>query len=153
MDCALSLRHLTSSIHATLAALVFATGAANAEGTARIQQSDGSIKVYRDVRLVLTRWTLWVRTADRQGVLEVVSQACSFENQIQRCLPFKLTLHQAGKRLPIALEYGTVYMNFSDAVHRLPHVADRLGPGEALVLLRTRRGTYVSVAGRLDGVT
>ena len=143
---------VAACIHATLAAVLFATGAARADGTAHIQQSDGSLRVYHHVRIVLTRWTLWIRTADRHGVLEIESAGCSFEGELQRCLPFRMTLHQGGHSHPIALEHGTIYMNFTDSAHPLP-IIDRLGPNEVLVLLRTIRGTYVSARGTLDDVS
>jgi hypothetical protein len=144
---------IIAGIHAALAAVLVASGAARADGVVRVQQGDGSQAVYRHVRLVLTRWTLWMRTADQKGVLEVESQACSLEHAVQRCLPFAVRLHQDGKTSAIALAYGTIYMNFGDAVRYLPHLATRVDPHEVLLVLRTSSGTYVTAAGRLDQVT
>jgi hypothetical protein len=148
----LSRRRFSLGIHATLAAFVLVTGATNAEGVTRVQQSDGSIQIYRHVNMQLAGQTLWLRSADRKGVLEVASGACSFAGRIQRCLPFMTMLHQHGKTHQIALEHGTVYMNLTDAAYHLPHSSERLGPREVLVLLHTMHGTYVSVKGTLDKV-
>ncbi len=148
----MSRRRFSLGISATLAAFVLVTGAVNAEGVTRVQQSDGSIQVYRHVNIQLAGQTLWVRSPDRRGVLEVASGACSFAGQIQRCLPFMAALHQHGKTHQIALEHGTVYLNLTDAVHHLAHSSERLGPRDVLVFLHTMHGTYVSVKGTLDKV-
>ncbi len=134
------------------AALVLATGAARAEGVTRVRQSDGATQIYRNVNLRLSGQTLWLRSPDRKGVLEVASGACSFAGEIQRCLPFTTTLHQHGNTHQIELERGTVYLNLTDAAHGLPHSSERLGPREVLVLLHTVHGTIVSVKGTLDEV-
>lgn len=134
-----------------LTLLVLATGRwADAEGITRVQQSDGSVQVYRDVRMRFVGETLWITTADRHGVLEIANGACSFARALQRCLPYAMTLHQHGSVHPIAIDRGTVYLNPTDAPHRLPHSSDRLAPRDVLVALRTARGTYVSVRGTLD---
>ena len=137
---------------AALAAFVSATGAAGAEGITRVQQSDGATQVYRNVNIRLAGQTLWLRSPDRKGVLEVASGACSFAGEVQRCLPFTTTLRQHGKTHQIELELGTVYINLSDTARNLPHSSERLGPRGVLVLLHTIRGTIVSVKGTLDEV-
>jgi len=145
-------RRFAAAISAALAALALIGGAANAEGVTRIQQSDGSTHEYRHVNIRLAGQTLWLRSGDHRGVLEVASGACSFKGEIQRCLPYMTTLRQHGKTHQIALEHGTVYLNLTDAVHQLPHSSEQLGPHEVLVLLHTMRGTSVSVKGTLDTV-
>jgi len=135
-----------------LAAFLVQRGGANAEGTTRIQQSDGTIHTYNDVRIRLTGQTLWIHSGDRKGVLEVTTGACSFVRDLQRCLPFMATLRQHGKTHQIALEHGTVFMNLTDAVQHLSRSSEGLGPHQVLVLLHTMHGTYVSVKGTLDEV-
>jgi hypothetical protein len=145
-------RRFVHGISAALAAFVFSAGVTNAEGVTRVQQSDGSIQIYRHVDIRLAGQTLWLRSPDRRGTLEVASDACSFTGEIQRCLPFAATLHQAGKTHDIVLERGTVYVNLTDAVYRVPHSSERLGAHAVLVLLHTARGTIISVKGKLDTV-
>jgi len=123
-----------------------------AEGTTRIQQSDGTIHVYRDVRIRLTGQTLWIHSADHKGVLEVTTGACSFVRDVQRCLPFAATLRQHGKTHEIALDHGTVFLNLTDAMQYLPRSSEGIGPRQILVLLHTMHGTYVTVRGTLDEV-
>jgi hypothetical protein len=145
----------TRGIQAALAALAFAAAAnagANAEGVTRVQQSDGSVQVYRHVGIELSGQTLWLRSPDRKDALEVANGACSFAGSVQRCLPFATTLHRHGAAHPIELERGTVYLNLSDAAHSVPHSSERLAPRNVLVLLHTVRGTIVSVKGTLDDV-
>jgi hypothetical protein len=148
----LFLRRIASALSLTLAVLVWTRVAANAEGVTRVQQSDGTVQTYDRVTIRLAGETLWLRSPDRRGVLEVTSGACSFVGQLQRCLPFRTTLHQHGTTHQIALERGAVYLNLTAGSHRLPHSSQHLGPHAVLVLLHTEHGTYVSVKGALDSV-
>jgi hypothetical protein len=145
-------RRFACALFVTLAALVLPRVPVNAEGVTRVQQSDGAVQTYDRVNIRLAGDTLWLRSPDHQGVLEVTSGACSFVGQLQRCLPFMTTLHQHGATHQIALEHGAVYMNLTAGSHRLPHSSQRLDPHAILVLLHTEHGTYVSVKGTLDSV-
>ena len=131
---------------------VVSGGAASAEGVTRIQQSDGTTQIYHHVTMELAGHTLFLHSHDHKGVLEVTSEACSYRNDLQRCLPYKTMLRQHGKAHEIALEHGSVYLNLTDSVRRLPRSSEQLGPREILVLLHTIRGTYISVKGTLDQV-
>lgn len=135
-----------------LAALSLLHGVASAEGTARVQQSDGSVQVYRGVVMQLAGKTLSLRSPDRKDVLQIVSGGCSFERALQRCLPYKVTLRQRGRTHQIAITHGAVYMNLTDASHGLAHSSQRLAPHDVLVFLHTAHGTYVSAKGSLDAV-
>jgi hypothetical protein len=146
-------RFRTVSIAAVvLSALLGGALPATAEGVTRIQQADGTARVYHHVMMRMDGPTLWLRSGDHRGVLEVTSGACTYLGGLQRCLPYKTIYHDHGVAHTIALEHGTVYANTTDAAVRLPHSGDRLGPHEVLVLLHTMRGTYVSVKGTLDQI-
>ncbi len=136
-----------------MVALLLATGAqAGAAGTTRVQQRDGSVQLYRDVRMSLKGETLWIKSADHKGALEVVDGACSFVGELQRCHPYAVTLHQHGRSRAIAIDRGTVYLNLSGAGQRLHHSSEVLAPRHVLIALHTVHGTYVSVQGALDEV-
>lgn len=146
------IRRFACTLLVALGALVLARVPVGAEGVTRVQQSDGTVQTYDRVNIRLAGETLWLRSPDHQGVLEVTSGACSFVGRLQRCLPFVTTLHQHGATHQIALERGAVYMNLTAASHRLPHSSQHLGAHAILVLLHTAHGTYVSVKGTLDNV-
>ncbi len=133
-------------------ALTGSASHAAAEGITRIQQVDGTTQVYRHVMMRMAGPTLWLRSGDHKGVLEVTSGACTYLGGLQRCLPYKTIYHDHGVAHTISLEHGTVYTNMTADAVRLPHSADRLGPHEVMVLLHTMRGTYVSVKGTLDQI-
>ncbi len=145
-------RRLAPGIYAALAVFALATLATNAQGVTRVQQSDGSTQIYRQVDMRLAGQTLWLRSPDRKGVLEVAGGACSFAGAVQRCLPVTATLHQRGQTHEIALKRGTLYLNLTDTEVRVPHSSERLGPHHVLVLLHTERGTIISVKGTLDTI-
>ncbi len=137
---------------AAFGAFVLLTGTAGAAGVTRIQQSDGAVQVYQNVTMRLVGQTLWLRSHDHKGVLEVTTGACYSKGEIQRCLPFQVTLHQHGVTHEIALVRGAVYTNTGDTVHQMRHSSQQLGPHQVLVELHTQRGTFVSVKGTLDEV-
>ncbi len=145
-------RRLIRAICATFAALAVTAGAASAAGVAHIRQSDGSDQRYDQVTIRLVGDTLWLRSADGRGALEIADGACSFTGALERCLPVSATLHQHGATHAIALRRGTVYLNLTDASVTLRHSSRQLAPHNVLVLIDTERGTLVSVTGTLDGV-
>ena len=147
----------TAVVCATLATLTAALAllpvAARADGVMRVQQSDGAVHVYHNLKIRLAGNTLWIHSGDRKGVLEVASGACSFVRDLQRCLPYATTLRQHGTTRSIVLREGTVYLNLTSDVHHLPHSSQQLAPHALVLFLHTMHGTYVSVNGTLDEVS
>jgi hypothetical protein len=140
-------------ICAMIAALVIGTtSAASAKGVTLVQQEDGSVQTYVDVNVRMAGQTLWLQSADRKGVLEIVNGACSFVGEIQRCLPYAVTLTQDGKSHTIAIAHGTIFLNLSKTAQHLPLSSEELAPRTVLALLRTQRGTFVTVKAHLDEV-
>jgi hypothetical protein len=133
-------------------ALWLAAGSANAKGVTLIQQKNGNVKTYSDVFMALSGQTLTLRSADGKGVLRIMTGACSFAGSVQRCLPYSVLLTQSGRTRTIALAYGSVYLNLTSSAGRLPLSSEMLAPRTVLVLLKTARGTYVTVKGTLDEV-
>jgi hypothetical protein len=125
---------------------------AQARGSVRIQQIDGRIEIYQGVRLKLTGDTLRVASADGVGTLVVSKAACTVVDELQRCLPYALILHQHGTHT-IMFDHGTVYFNTTNESHQLPHSSKTIPAGGVLALLKTHRGTYISITGRLDEVS
>jgi hypothetical protein len=146
-----------TAVRALLAALAASFAllpvAARADGVMRVQQSDGAVQVYHDLKIRLAGHTVWIHSGDRKGVLEVASGACSFVRELQRCLPYATTLHQHGATRTIVLQQGTVYLNLTGDLQRLPHSSQQLLPHALLLFLHTMHGTYVSVKGTLDEVS
>ncbi|HET6276253.1 MAG TPA: hypothetical protein VFE16_10025 [Candidatus Cybelea sp.] len=131
----------------------FASGlCASARGVTLIQESNGTVKTYSDVYMSVVGQTLTLRSADGKGTMRIATGACSFDKNVQRCLPYSVTLTQAGKTHTIMLSYGTVFMNLTNQSHELPRSSDMLAPRTVLVLFKTAHGTYVTVKGTLDQV-
>ncbi len=128
------------------------TAAANAAGLTRIQQNDGSVRTYRDVSMTLSGQTLRIRSGDRRGTLTVTNGACSFTGNLQRCLPYAMTLRQNGRTHAIALEHGVVFLNLTASPQRLRRSSEIVPARAVLVLVKTQHGTYVTVKGTLDEV-
>ncbi|MGC2632700.1 MAG: hypothetical protein WA215_00665 [Candidatus Cybelea sp.] len=140
-------------VYALIAALAIATtSAASAKGVTLVQQADGSVHTYIDVNIRLSGQTLWLRSADRKGVLKIGNGACSFIGAIQRCLPYAVALIQDGKTRQIAILHGTVFLNLSNTAQHLPRSSEELAPRTILALWRTVRGTYVTIKGTIDEV-
>jgi hypothetical protein len=128
------------------------TAGASAHGSVRVQQADGRVDHYENVGLLLDGDTLRITSPDRVGTLLVHRAACSWLGGLQRCLPYALVLSQHGDH-PIGFSRGTLYLNLTDSPHALPYSSKVVEPHSILALLKTERGTYISVSGRLDGVT
>jgi hypothetical protein len=142
---------------ATVAALVvglwFGAGVvSDARGVTLIQQSNGTVKTYSNVYIVLRGQVLTLRSADNASVLRIMTGACSFAKNVQRCLPYSAFLTHGGKTRAIAISYGTVYLNLASEPNALPSSSEMLAPRTVLVLLKTARGTYVTVKGSIDEV-
>jgi hypothetical protein len=123
-----------------------------ANGVVRVQQTDGSVRQYPQTAMRWNGQTLWLHSADGKGVLEITTAACSDADNLVRCLPYAITLHQSGAKRPIAVEHGTIYMNFSSEAHRVPYSSELLGAHHLLVAVRTQHGTYITVRGNVDEV-
>jgi hypothetical protein len=147
------LGHLRPQAYATIAALAIATAsAANAKGVALVQQSDGTVRTYSNVDMRMAGQTLTLRSADRKGMLRIASGACSFIQDVERCLPYAVTLTQNGKTHQIVISHGTIFLNLTNTAHHLPLSSDMLAPRTVLVLLKTAHGTYITAKGTLDEV-
>jgi hypothetical protein len=124
----------------------------SAEALVRVQQSDGSTQVYHDVHATLDGKTLWLRSPDHKDRLQIVSAACSFPHELQRCLPYQVILHRPDRTHPIAITHGVFYVNLTKEPHHLLHSSQVVEPQSVVVFLHTARGTYISATGRLDAV-
>lgn len=124
-----------------------------ATGTARIQQSDGSVKTYTGVKIVVVHRTLRMTSSDGQGTVILSHAACSAVGDLLRCLPDSATLEQHGSTYTIALKDGTVWFNRSQTTAQLPLSSTQLPPHGVLLSFSTPKGTYVSLSGTVDSVT
>lgn len=133
-------------------AVVCAPLPARSEALVRVQQSNGTVNTYRNVTATLAGRTLWLRSPDHKDRLQIISAACSFPRNLQRCLPYKVFLHKPNGTHEIAITHGVFYVNLTDEPHQLLHSSQKLGPHDVIVFLHTDHGTYVSAQGRLDVV-
>ena len=143
---------ILASFLAAIALFCAINGPVWAEGTTRVQQSDGAVQIYRNVRMRLDGKTLWLRSPDRKDRLQIVSAACSYVHQIERCLPYKVFLHKAGSTHQLDIVRGVYYVNLTGAPHRLLHSQESVPPHSVLAFLHTVHGTFVQARGRLDVV-
>jgi hypothetical protein len=133
-------------------ALLFCfASAADAKGTVRVQQSDGSTQTYSDVSLRIVGQTLRITTQDGKGTLIVTKAACSFEGDLMRCLPDQLVLEQGGDTHPLDFQRGTLYWNNTDTKQQLSLSSTQLPPNGVLGLLLTKKGTIIAISGLIDG--
>ena len=123
----------------------------DAKGTVRVQQADGSARVYNDVTIKAGNKRLLITTADGKGTLIVNRAACTMTNNMMRCLPYTLILQQDGKTKPLDFQQGTVYINTSDAKQHLPLSSTEVPPNGILMAISTKIGTFVTLTGTLDG--
>ncbi|HET9029623.1 MAG TPA: hypothetical protein VFN49_05550 [Candidatus Aquilonibacter sp.] len=125
--------------------------AAYGKGSVRVQQPDGSVRVFPNARFTVVKRTLHITSGDKVGTLIVTDAACSLgSNDVLTCLPYAMVLVQNGTH-PLDFQRGTIYYNRSKQPQTLSLSSMRLPPNGVMGLLISRRGTYVSFSGTLDG--
>ncbi len=133
-------------------AFTLLTCAAKATGTATVQQSDGTTKVYKNVVIAIRDQQMEVTTSDGVGTLVIGKAACTKVAQLVECLPYDATLYQGGHKVRIMLKSGTVWLNPTTSSQPLSMTSARIGPHGVLVSATTKRGTYFSLTGTIDRV-
>jgi hypothetical protein len=126
--------------------------AAQAKGTMRVQQADGSVQLYENVTLAVTGRQLLITTANKKGTLIIDDAACSFLEGVTTCIPERVRLKQNGIQ-PLDFERGTVYLNTTGARQQLKYSSTQLPPNSVLGSLKSPKGTYVTWSGTLDSYT
>jgi hypothetical protein len=135
-----------------LAFLALSTLAAGATGTVTIVQPDGDTNVYNDVKIKVLYGTLYMTTADQTGTMIISRAACSHQGKLMVCLATNATLIQSGKTSPLDFRSGTIYANDTDDYLPLVLSTQKVPPHSILLSMTTKRGTYVSLSGRIDQV-
>ena len=136
-----------------LAALAIALSpmSAQAKGTVRVQQANGSVQSYDGVTFRVKGRTMLIQTNDKAGTLVINDAACSLrDNQILTCLPYAVTLKQGGQTRALDFQHGTIYYNKSSSKQTLSYSSTQLPPNGILGSLRSSKGTFVSFSGTLD---
>ncbi len=150
----LDLRLLTraAALLGCAALLPFLAAPAKAQGTVTIQQPNGSVDTYGDVKIKVIHNSLYLTSKDGGGTLEVSRAACSYQGEILTCFPLVATLIQPGATGPLDLKTGTIYTNMSGQTQQLPLSTMRIPSRGIVMSFSTKRGTYVNVVGVIDEV-
>jgi hypothetical protein len=127
-------------------------GIAGATGTAIVQQSDGTTKIYKDVIVDIRDAQMELTTADGVGTLVIGKAACTQVGELIKCLPYDATLYQNGWKLRVMLKSGTVWLNPTTSSQPLSYSSAHIGPHGVLLSATTNKGTYFSLTGTVDRV-
>jgi hypothetical protein len=140
-------RALTASLVALglLAPLV-----CEAKGTVRVQQANGDVQIYDNATIRIVGKTLRITTADGKGTIVITDAACSYVGKLMRCLPYHYVLQQGGTH-QLDFEHGTIYYNPTQTSQQMSYSSQMLEPGGVLIAVKSKKGTYLSVTGKLDG--
>jgi hypothetical protein len=125
---------------------------AGASGTARIQQRNGSVKIYTNVRIKIDQQSMSLTSSDGKGTVYIGKAACTKLDELVRCFPYDATLDQGGKMTHIALQSGTVWLNPTSTKLPLPNSSTQLPPHGVMLSMQTKAGTYVSLTGTVDEI-
>src|SRR5579883_422697 len=91
-----SIQRTARALAATLGAWLAAT-AADASGTAVIQQPDGAAKTYAGVHIAIRDESMAITSPDGRGMLVLGKAACTKTGELVRCIPYDATLYQYGE--------------------------------------------------------
>lgn len=125
---------------------------AGATGTIRIQQPDGNVKYYTNVRIAVVKRQMTITSADGVGSIVVQRAGCEVVGKLLRCSPYDAVLKQRGGTVPIAIAHGTAWLNPGTETQTLPMSSTRLPHYGVIVSARSERGTYLSLTGVADVV-
>jgi hypothetical protein len=142
-------RRLLLAIFA-LGLLTVAPVIAHATGTVLVQQRDGAVRTYKNVRIGIGNEQMELTSSDGQGTLVLGKAACTKVGELVRCLPYDATLYQNGEKRHITLESGTVWLNPTHTKQPLSLSSAQLPPHGVLMSVHTKAGTYVSLSGTVD---
>jgi hypothetical protein len=140
------------SLAALTLAFAFGSTGARATGTMTIRQNDGDTNTYADVEIKIIHSALYLTSEDGKGTLVINRAACSYQGKVMVCLPTSATLVQSGETSPLDFESGTVYLNNTDDYQPMPLTTTKVPPKSIFLSISTKRGTYISVRGRIDKV-
>ena len=125
---------------------------ASATGTARVQQPNGSVKIYTNVRINIDQGSMTLVSSDGVGTLYIGHAACTKQGELLRCFPYDATLDQHGTRTHIVLQGGTVWLNPSSTKLTLPNSSTGIPSHGVIMLMHTKAGTYMSLIGTADEI-
>ncbi|MGZ3505838.1 MAG: hypothetical protein ACXVAC_18985 [Vulcanimicrobiaceae bacterium] len=116
----------------------------------RVQQSNGSVQLYDNATIEVVGKTLQITTANGKGTLVINDAACSYVEKLMRCLPYHYVLQQNGTH-QLDFEHGTIYYNPTQTKQQMTFSSTQLEPEGVLIAVKSKKGTYVTITGTLDG--
>jgi hypothetical protein len=140
------------ALAAALGLCASVAGPCLAQGTVRVQQSDGTSQVYRNVNIKVVHQTLRIESADDKGTLVVNQATCAYQGELERCTPSRVSLQQGASTRPINIKSGSIYLNPTNHTVTMPLSTTQLPPHSILLTIRTKIDTYISMSGQIDGL-
>ncbi|HEX3456877.1 MAG TPA: hypothetical protein VHR97_02890 [Candidatus Baltobacteraceae bacterium] len=141
-----------AAMAAAVACCLAAVQPARASGTLNIHHQNGSINTYRDVEIKVLSGALFVTSDDGDGTLVVSNAACSYQGKIIVCLPTAVAVVQGGSSHALDLKSGTIYVNYTDSDQAMSRSTTKLPARNIMLAFSTKRGTSVTLTGRIDQV-
>ena len=123
-----------------------------ATGTFRVQESNGTVRVYNDVSINIVHQTLRVTSADGKATFVINHAACAYAGYLERCTPIRMSLERGGTTKTIDFTGGTIYVNLTRHTQQLSRSSTQLPPHGILLSIRSTNGTFVSMSGAIDGL-
>ena len=137
---------------ALVACLTCIPVAAAATGTMTIVQSNGGTNTYSNVEIKAIHGALYLTSNDGKGTMVINRAACSHQGQLMICYATNATLVQSGETSPLDFQRGTVYVNDTDGYLPLVLSTQKVPPHSIMLSFTTKRGTTVTLNGRIDKV-
>ncbi|MGD0969011.1 MAG: hypothetical protein ABR949_12095 [Candidatus Aquilonibacter sp.] len=123
-----------------------------AKGTARVQESNGSVRVYPDVAIDIVHQTLRVTSADGKATFVINQSACAYVGVFEHCTPLRMSLERGGTTRVLDTSGGTIYINPTNSMQTLSHSSTQLLPHGIFLSAGTKPNTYVTISGQIDSL-
>jgi hypothetical protein len=123
-----------------------------AAGTARVQESNGSVRVYHNVAINIVHQTLRITSADGKETFVINHAACAYAGVFEHCTPLRISLERGGTTRALDAAGGTIYINPTKHTQTLSNSTTQLPPHGISLTISTKDNTYITVNGQIDGL-
>jgi hypothetical protein len=123
-----------------------------ANGLVRIEQSDGSSKVYHGVEIANTDAAVYFVPASSEELI-IQKRGCTSEDQIQVCPTPDVEFSRYGVIEDLLVSHAFLFVNTTQQSHQIRKSRVTLSPNTLMVEILTSKGTFIRALGIVDSTS
>lgn len=142
---------LTSLSTVLLATPALATPAL-AVGQITVEDAEGEVDIYSNVKITHTADTLYLKAPDSETTLVINKKNCTMEKSIQVCSTGDVTVSTYGVDESLEVDKMFIFINSTKERQVLEGSKVVLSPSTVLIEILTTKGTYINGMGQIDSM-